>query len=409
MIILNPVRRLKHRIIGDYIQFKNQSRFKRKLKLIKSDISNGDMIDHLFLKASSFVDSLRVKEKAYGRFLYKKSSRSPILYASIFAALYKSLVGELESLSIEERGEWIKYINSHQCPDGLYRDPLVSNQIAETEDWWGWRHLTLLALMAVSALGGKPKYSLNYLENISNLEKMKFWLDTLNWRERASFTSNTLQNYCAAMQYARDFLGEDSLDKNIKELLALIADRCDPATGLWGSGISNSQVALSEGVQAGYHFWLLYWYDGLEIPFPEKVFDSIKKLQNKNSGGFDLIHDYSSACQDIDGLHPLIKLASDYKRLEGADLILKKSLPWVIYNYNSDGGACFRRGESFLYGHELMSSDADESTIFATWFRSLCLSYMCEFLSDRHQISTSRVFTYLGCPGLQYSVKTLGV
>jgi len=49
---------------------------------------------------------------------------------------------------------------------------------------------------------------------------------------------------------------------------------------------------------------------------------------------------------------------------------------------NDNGGFVFRRGEQMVYGHELMSSKANESAMFPTWLRTLSLAYLAKALPD---------------------------
>ena len=103
----------------------------------------------------------------------------------------------------------------------------------------------------------------------------------------------------------------------------------------------------------------------------------------------------SSACEDIDSIEPLIRLTkiNDYKRL-----IIKQSLhralPWLLTNMNEDGGFVFRRNEAFVYGHEEMSSGVNESSMFATWFRTLCLAYLINYLNSKSVYQLNRVPGY---------------
>jgi len=362
-----------------------------------------DNVSRIRLNADSYVKSLGVTETAKGAFRYKSGNGPPLLYASVFASLFFHLCGGLDNLSSFEREEWAEYIKSHQDGDGLFRDNLVANEIAETEDWWGWRHLTLLALMALKALKGKPCYPLRFLEAVSSADKVRSWLDNLDWGSRVSYTSNAVQNFGAAMQYNRDILGDSSLDDALEELLTRVAERCNPKTGLWGDGISDPHVAQSEGVQAGYHFWLLYWYEGFDIPYADKVFEAIIGLQNR-LGGFNLKQINSSACEDIDALDPLVRLALRYPDVYPPALeVVRKGLRWVIHSFNPDGGACFRRNSAFHYGHDLMFSAVDESSIFATWFRMLTTAFSCELLKNEVSDLAHIDFFYLDCPGYQFS------
>lgn len=381
----------------------------QKITKLKRDLNEIALLPDLGLlktiqAAVEYTEKLRYKKAPYGRYRYTYSGNKPILYASVFAALLRHLLDDLQSIDEEQRLEWIDYINSHQCEDGLFRDPLVENEIAESEDWWGWRHLTLLTLMALTALDGKPKYHLHFLEKLDSKSKINQFLSQLDWQRGVSYTSNSLQNYVGGMQYARDFLNEASLSPLIQEILYGITERCSSVTGLWGSSYDTSEQALSEGIQAGYHFWLLYWYESFKIPFQNKVSSSIFKLQN-SYGGFNLENDFSSACEDIDALHPLVYLKqnSTFKDKEEGEFVefVRRSAIWTISNFNHDGGAVFRRHESFLYGHELMRSRKNESSIFATWFRMLCLAYCFKILARETQLFK---FRFLDCPGYQFDI-----
>lgn len=390
------------KIVSTINHFLPECKLRRELHLRYSTLSN-DTLSTVCHKALDYVERLRLSGEPYGRYLYKEGGHPPILYASLFAALLRQVLGDLEQLTSKQRKEWRDYINSHQRQDGLFRDDLVANEIAETEDWWGWRHLTLLALMALKALKGKPCYPLRFLEAVSSADKVRSWLDNLDWGSRVSYTSNAVQNFGAAMQYNRDILGDSSLDDAIEELLARVAERCNPKTGLWGDGISDPSVALSEGVQAGYHFWLLYWYEGHDIPHAEKALEAIIGLQNR-LGGFNLKQINSSACEDIDALDPLVRLVLRYPDVYPPALeVVRKGLRWVIHSFNPDGGACFRRNSAFHYGHDLMFSAVDESSIFATWFRMLTTAFCCELLNNEVSDLAHIDFFYLDCPGYQFS------
>jgi hypothetical protein len=112
-------------------------------------------------------------------------------------------------------------------------------------------------------------------------------------------------------------------------------------------------------------------------------------------GGFGVTLN-SSACEDIDSIYPLIRFSSatNYRR-DDIDLALKRAFPWVLANMNSDGGFVFRRNESFCYGHEEMYSGYNESSMFATWFRTLCLAYLINYLELSNQFKIQNI------PGLE--------
>ena len=366
-----------------------------------------DAINTTRHKALGYVENLRIDAEPYGRYRYGNGRDLPLIYASVFAALLRHLLGDLNELMPEERDQWARHIASYQCTDGLFRDSLLSNDIAETEDWWGWRHLTLLALMSLHALGARPRYPLRFIEHLDTPGKVRTWLHQLDWGSRISFSSKAILNYGAAMQYARDFLGQFAFKEAIDELLVGIAQRCNPRTALWDYGILDSRRALSDGVQAGYHFWLLHWYEGREIPYVEQAFESLSRLQN-HTGGFNLREIHSSACEDIDAMDPLVRIAIRNPHIRNAaSPVVQRALQWVLYNFNPDGGACFKRHRPFRYGHDLMFSKANQSSIFATWFRTLTLAYGCDLLKIELPELEQCQFNFLDCPGLQTSPSRL--
>lgn len=136
-------------------------------------------------------------------------------------------------------------------------------------------------------------------------------------------------------------------------------------------------------MQTGYHLWLLYFYDRRPIQYIERSIDSCLKTQNLY-GGFGVPLN-SSACEDIDSIDPLIRLSleTDYRKTEIMDA-LKRALPWILVNMNSDGGWVFRRYEAFQYGHPAMRVESEESAMFPTWFRTITLAYLAQFLIDSY-------------------------
>ena len=51
-------------------------------------------------------------------------------------------------------------------------------------------------------------------------------------------------------------------------------------------------------------------------------------------------------------------------------------------NQNDDGGYVFRRNEAMYYGHEQMNSGKNESAMFPTWFRTLTIAYLSNYLFE---------------------------
>jgi hypothetical protein len=349
------------------------------------------------LKTLDYLESMRIKSYPYGRYVYSALQEKPILYASVYAVLTRSLYDDLE-LSEKQRMEWVDYIQHHQAEDGLFKDPIVANRLADTADWWGWRHLTLHVIMALNAFGAVPKKKFKFLTKFRNKSFIANWLESRDWKNDSANVSNEIQNYGTLLQYARDFQGEGWARDAVSYLLDGLDNLRDSSTGLWGRCF-NTPVSLSTGIQTAYHLWLLYLYDRRPILNTQQMIDKCLLTQNK-LGGFGFPFD-SSACEDIDSIDPLARLysVSSYRRDE-IQSAMKRALLWTLANMNADGGFVFRRFEPFLYGHESLFSGINQSALFPTWFRTLSMAYISKILPDSF-VGKLR-WKFLNCPGHQF-------
>ena len=345
----------------------------------------------------SYIESNRKPGICFGAYSYK-SGGPPLLYASCYAALTKHLYNDLDAMPKSSLQEWISYIQGFQKDNGLFLDPMIETPLAEEVDWWGWRHLTLHALMALAALGGLAEKRFEILKPFKKKGYFSTWLESRNWRLDPASVSNEIQNHAVMLQYARDFQRETWCEDSLQEMFDWLDKMQDPETGLWGECFNNKR-RLSNGVQTGYHLWLLYFYDSRPIHHVDRIIDSCLATQNKR-GGFGVPLN-SSACEDIDSIDPLVRFSflTDYRK-EDIRQALEKSIPWILVNANPDGGWVFRRYEAFQYGHELMRAEAEESSMFPSWFRTLALAYLGKILMGT--AIGSYPWTYLSGPGLQY-------
>ncbi|MBI4652311.1 hypothetical protein HY745_13755 [Candidatus Desantisbacteria bacterium] len=350
-------------------------------------------------KTLKYIEHQRLKESPYGQFRYSESQTKPVLYASLYAALIRSLYRDLDNLSDIQKKEWINYIQSFQSEDdGLFKDNIINNELAADSDWWGWRHLTLHALMALTALGAAAEKKIKIIEPFKDIKYTLNWLEERDWVISPADTSNEVQNYISMLQYIRDFHHEDWANKSLEKIYTFLNKIQDPKTGLWGVRFDNP-LYLSLGVQTGYHLWLLYFYDRKPVQYMERIIDSCLFTQNK-FGGFG-VQKNSSACEDIDSIDPLARLScfTDYRKKD-IQLGLQKALLWIFANMNEDGGFVFRRMEPFTYGHYLMSSGKDESAMFPTWFRTLSLAYIGKCMPD--SLPGNFDWQFINCPGLTF-------
>jgi len=374
--------------------------FKRRLRKSLSQIGFPLFVGNSFKDIREmtlrYVEGMRVRGGPYGRYRYSEVSDLPLLYSSIYAAMTRHLYRDLVNLESNKRLEWIEYIQMHQREDGLYVDPLVENDIAETHDGWGWKHLTAHALVALACLGAKSNRKISYIEPFYDSNCMSKWLDNCAW-VAGSDDSNAVHHIGAYLLYARDFQQDQSASQPIEALFNWLDRHADPASGLWG-GPPETPADLDILVRIAYHMWILYFYERRPIPYTEQAIDSVLSNQSE-LGGFGANLN-TSACQDIDSIAPLVWFSHMTRyRLEDIRKSLQRALPWVLANMNADGGFVFQRGVPLTYGHPLMRSETDQSAMFPTWFRSLCLAYLTKAPFDIWRIDFSAQFIH--CPVLQ--------
>lgn len=344
-----------------------------------------------------------------GRYRYAAGSVTPTLYASTYAAMALHLLGELEAVSLAEREAWIAYLRSHQDDDGLFRDPVTFDQ-----GWFkgdpldcGRPHLTFHVVAALACLGGTAVKPLRWLDPWFEPGALVRWLEARDWGERVAWTGNEIMNVGVLLQYARDFHNDTCAGKAVAVLLEwLSSHHINPATGVWGAVDVSDPKWRSHAVQAAYHWWPLFFYDGSRPPHIERAIDTVLATQNLNGGFGWGVHNpdepfISSACEDIDSIDPLCRMmqVTDYRRSD-IEAALTKAADWVQTNQMSDGGFVFIRNRPFEYGHPQLRSETNQSAMFPTWFRLLSLALIGKALPGN---ALGRVpWQFLSCPGMQF-------
>ena len=343
-----------------------------------------------------YLNAMRIQKGGqFGGFRHSGSMKKPVLYATLAALLVKHLYGIKDERNFEE----LQYILRFQSEDGLFRDPVIDCRLAETEDWWGWRHLTLHALMTLGLYKVPAEQEIAYVNQFSNKDRFRSFLESRDWGARVAWTSNELQNFGVMLQYARDYQGSPKAGGLLELLYESIDAHQDPTTGLFGQSFASAED-LSLGVQAGYHFWLLYFYDKRPILHIDRIVDSVLRTQNI-LGGYGVKWN-SSACEDIDSIDPLVRLSHlTNSRYDDIQASLGRALPAILNNLNGDGGWVFRRHEALTIGHRQMFSAINESNMFYTWFRTLGLAY-CLVGWDQVPAAFKYAWRFERAPGCQF-------
>jgi hypothetical protein len=344
-----------------------------------------------------------------GRYRYSADAARVTLYSSCYAALARSLLGTLGEMSAAECEEWAAYLHAHQDADGLYRDPVIFGQGWYTQDplWCGRPHLTCHVLPALVCLGARAEKELRWLDPWRDPDRLVRWLESRDWGAGISWTGNEIMNVGTLLQYARDYQEDTAAGRAVAVLLEWLSKRhINPGTGVWGTFDPGDPLGRSHAVQAAYHWWALFFYDGVPIPSAERAIDTLLETQNELGGfGWGVHHPQqpflSSACEDIDSLDPLARLTrvTPYRQAE-VRAALVKGADWVLSNQAADGGFVFMREAAFEYGHAELRAGNGRGGMFPTWFRLLSLALLGRALPD-HPLA-SMDWQFVNCPGMQF-------
>jgi hypothetical protein len=321
----------------------------------------------------------------------------------------RHLLGDLDTLTATARLDWVAYLNGHQDDDGLFRDPLIFDQGWYKSDplWCGRPHLTCHVIAALACLDGVAAKPLIWLDPWRDPDALVRWLEARDWGDRVAWTGNEIMNVGTLLQYARDFQNDSSAGRAVAVLIEWLATHhVAPATGVWGAVDVTQPIWRSQAVQAAYHWWPLFFYDGVRPPHLERAIDTVLATQNP-VGGFGWgVHNaaepfMSSACEDIDSIDPLCRMMqlTDYRRAD-SETALTKAAGWVLTNQMADGGFVFIRNRAFEYGHGELRSEANQGAMFPTWFRLLSLALLGTALPKR--LARKTRWRFVRCPGMQF-------
>jgi len=338
-----------------------------------------------------------------GQYRYSAACSVPTLYSSTYAAMTLHLLGQ----EIPDKEQWIRYLCGYQEDDGLFRDPVIWGAGWYKGDplWCGRTHLTSHVVIALACLGAVAPRENTVVKPWEDIDWLVNWLETRLWSCKGdiSQTGNEIMNIGGLLQYERDFHANDRAGKAVATMLEwLSTHHVNPDTGLWGDDVDlNDPRQLSTVVQAAYHWWELFFYDGVPIPYAEKATQMLLKTQT-HLGGFGLGAPdnpfVSSACEDIDSMSPLARLyRMGVARNDTVRQALERGVQWVKSNQTPDGGLQFIKNREFKYGHPNLLGPQDSGAMFPTWFRTLTLALTAKAFGDES-------VQLVRCPGMQFDV-----
>lgn len=391
------MKKLIKKIFADRLHMVDQQRYDVANAVVSRGVKEYVGLDFDILKSDAieYMANMRIAPYTYK---YAGSRQSPCLYASIYAVMLEGLLGVLNNRTEREREEWANYLNGFQNPnDGLYYDPVLMGPAYEhIGDWnegWGKHHLMGHVIIALARLGHVPRYPLKYLEKYFDTDYLIQWMHKFDFSTDVWTASNYFMNLYTVLEYVRDYMDIKQADKAIKTMVDWLILKQNPNTGMWHeqsmSGLDH--LGKLNVVRAAYHFYPLFLYEGIDVPYRDKIVDTILPLQNR-WGGWTIEQGNSGACEDIDAVEPLIRYASARPELLTAiKSAIRRSMVWQLACKNDDKGFSFYIRACQEYGgHQITTSLRDESSMFATWFRMLCLAYEMQYLGMPNSFDIGR-------------------
>lgn len=334
-----------------------------------------------------YLESLRLGNYAYK---FAQSSPAPTLYGSCYACMLMGMFGQLGELSESQKLGWLAYFDSYQdATDGLFRDPVLAGPEFEGQagwgDGWGARHLAAHLIIAYARLGRMPKHPFRFLEPYYDQAHLANWLASFDFSANVWSQSNYIMNVYTLLQHARDYMGEVRASAAITTISQWLLAKQRSDTGMWHDYTIAGYPEIGDAIRGAYHFYPLFLYERQPISHTGAIVDTILRSQN-SWGGFSPEALASGACEDIDAIEPLIRAAkqSGHRHAE-VMLALQRAMIWILSCQNRGGGyESIPENATHYGGHPLTTSRPGEGNLFATWFRTLCLAYIVDFLGISH-------------------------
>ncbi len=210
---------------------------------------------------------LQAPDQPYGAYRLNPGIQ-PDLYASADVAWIRWMMDDLDALSDAERREWIGFIQAQQNPDGSYRH--LTRHIAT--------HAFCHATGALNMLKGRQKFAPRFLDKYRDVDGIDRWLNGIDWQHPWGASHDI---WGAGVPLACT----DSTPQPWRDaLFAWLDAQVDPKTGMWRRGVQYDRPL--EALGGAFHIWPIYAALGRDLPYPERIIDSVLAMQWAN-GSFD--------------------------------------------------------------------------------------------------------------------------
>lgn len=335
-------------------------------------------IDQIKNNGVGFLKSLRYKDSWSFRF---SSNNQPNLIASALAVMLGRIVGWLDEISPIQKKEWADYLNTFQLKDGFFEDAdidvrnLVPGYTRERALFHRTRHI----LFALSTLGYKTKYNLEFLKDKFNSAEIEKWMKDLNLSNFWD-AGNKIMDLALFLSYE----AEVNKDKRAKNAVHLLLDICDkninPETGYHDAGKSELRNAMAGAM----HLYPIYFLWKRKPKYPENIIRTTLSLQ-QNDGFFGYeTGSCGEDCLDYDAVSILVNfyfISGAYRK--ETELALKRLLDAIEKCKNPDGGFCsHRRGEDYRFGTFTTEVPINGSSLWSTYSRILTIALISRVVRE---------------------------
>lgn len=261
------------------------------------------------------------------------------------------------------------FFNSCQSVDGFFHiKGMTKESIYKKDDTaYTWEyinfHISNYSLGALSSLGMKPVYSLDFMIPYLSAGGLKAWIKRREWDD-PWMEGNNIVNLAGFFLMIKNW-GSREAGFRFTEMMEWLNDIQNPLTGYWGDHSTGNSRSMLEAMAGASHIYHLYFYSGIPVPYSSYIIDSSLEV------AFSQLNDVTSACLDIDIVDVLANLhVLDYRRAEVEDYLFRK-LEGLLEFQNDDGGFCdtlegLRSFDGWIKGY---SEPQGISNCFATWFR----------------------------------------
>ncbi len=210
-----------------------------------------------------FTENRQDKEGNYGSYRSFPGKR-PDLYSSCDMALIRTIIQEdfSNSLSQQQRHDWIDHINSFVTRDGSYTDTFNHSKL----------HANGMVIGALGPLGGRQPLPVGLYKDFDTVDKVVPWLErAVDWERQwggSHLFWGGMHCFSESSQCTPEWLDAvfHWLDENL-----------DENTGWWRKGVPHSDRHQPLG--GSVHIVPIYEHNNRPFPYPERVIDSVLAMQ----------------------------------------------------------------------------------------------------------------------------------